>query len=104
MNTADAGSGQISLSGALNITGKTNVKLALADLADADGSSAFGTGQTLYSLRQRLRNRRYRQLAWSGSDDSITQTVQQGGRNVANLTFSSGSFDADDGGVFAQWI
>ena len=104
MNTANAGSGQISLSGALNITGKTNVKLALADLADADGSSAFGTGQTLYLIEgSGFETVDTDNLAWSGSDDSITQTVQQGGRNVANLTFSSGSFDADDGGVFAQW-
>lgn len=104
MNTADAGSGQISLSGALNITGKTNVKLALADLADADGSSAFGTGQKLYLIEgSGFGSVNTGNLAWSGSQNSTTQTVMQETTEVADLTFSSGSFGADDGGVFAQW-
>ena len=106
MNTADADSGQIKLSGALNITGKTNVKLSLADLDDAEGSSAFGTGQKLYLIEgSGFESVDTDNLVWSGSNDSdsITQTVVQENTKVADLTFSSGSFDADDGGVFAQW-
>lgn len=107
MSTANAGSGQI-VTGSLNfVEGQhTTIDLALADRADTDGSSVFGTGEKLYLIEGSglgIDANELGSLVLDSSAASTTQTVTKSGVNVAKLHYGSGKLDADASGLYADW-
>lgn len=107
MSTANAGSGQI-VTGSLNfVEGQhTTIDLALADRADTDGSSVFGTGEKVYLIEGSglgIDANELGSLVLDSSAASTTQTVTKSGVKVAKLHYGSGKLDADASGLYADW-
>lgn len=107
MSTANAGSGQI-VTGSLNfVEGQhTTIDLALADRADTDGSSIFGTGEKVYLIEGSglgIDANELGSLVLDSSAASTTQTVTKSGVKVAKLHYGSGKLDADASGLYADW-
>lgn len=107
MSTDNAGSGQIATSSLNFVEGQhTTIDLALADRADTDGSSVFGTGEKLYLIEGSslgINANELGSLVLDSSAASTTQTVTQSGENVAKLHYGSGKLDADASGLYADW-
>lgn len=107
MSTDNAGSGQIATSSLNFVEGQhTTIDLALADRADADGTSVFGTGEKLYLIEGKslgIDEDELGSLTLDSDAAATTQTVKQWGKDVANLHYGNGSLDADASGLYADW-
>lgn len=107
MSTDNAGSGQIATSSLNFVEGQhTTIDLALADRADADGTSVFGTGEKLYLIEGKsleIDEDELGSLTLDSDAAATTQTVKQWGKDVANLHYGNGSLDADARGLYADW-
>lgn len=109
IDTTNADSGQIVVSGNVTLDAKTQttVDFALSNLADANGAAAFGTGQKIYIIEgyaDRLVGSAADHFVFSGNDQTnFRQTVQQHDDDVAELVYNSGAFGSDASGIFAEW-
>ena len=109
IDTTNADSGQIVVSGnvTLDANTQTTVDFALSNLADVNGAAAFGTGQKIYIIEgydDRLVGSAADHFVFSGNDQTdFRQTVQQHGDDVAELAYNSGAFGSDASGIFAEW-
>lgn len=109
IDTTNADSGQIVVSGNVTLDAKTQttVDFALSNLADANGAAAFGTGQKIYIIEgyaDRLVGSAADHFVFSGNDQTnFRQTVQQHDDGVAELVYNSGAFGSDASGIFAEW-
>ncbi len=108
LSTVTANLGQLVVGGNLTLSGdnQTLVKVALTDLSDASGLSAFGTGQKLYLIEgyKNLTGDASTHFALDGgSTNQVKQTVVQHDDNVADLIYTNGSFGNDESGVFVTW-
>ena len=108
LSTVAADQGQLVVGGDLTLSedNKTIVKVALTDLSDANGLSAFGIDQKLYLIegyKNLIGDATTHFVLDAGSTNQVKQTVVQHNDDVANLIYSDGSFNNDESGVFVTW-